>query len=176
MADLVADFVAITSADPARAQQYLTVTDNNLEQAVQLYFESGGVDMGGAPEPVPQPPTGRGYSEDPRGVVHIDSDDEASEGVPPRAQPAVPSNLEDDEAMARRLQEEMYGGGEGGGIAGAPVPEDVRAPMARTTETLVGPDGGWDNNQDEMQAAITEQLMARRQGGRGRGASLWKPA
>ncbi|RVD88214.1 uncharacterized protein DFL_002409 [Arthrobotrys flagrans] len=52
---------------------------------------------------------------------------------------------EDDEAMARRLQEELYAeaGGSGGRNAGSSWREDdiggVRAPMARTTETLVGP-------------------------------------
>ncbi|KAK6521462.1 hypothetical protein TWF506_001675 [Arthrobotrys conoides] len=53
---------------------------------------------------------------------------------------------EDDEAMARRLQEELYAeaGGSGGGMnAGSSWREEdidgVRAPMARTTETLVGP-------------------------------------
>ncbi|KAF3175482.1 hypothetical protein TWF225_008976 [Orbilia oligospora] len=52
---------------------------------------------------------------------------------------------EDDEAMARRLQEELYAepGGSGSRNAGSSWREEdingVRAPMARTTETLVGP-------------------------------------
>ncbi|KAF3278093.1 hypothetical protein TWF132_001277 [Orbilia oligospora] len=52
---------------------------------------------------------------------------------------------EDDEAMARRLQEELYAepGGSRSRNAGSSWREEdingVRAPMARTTETLVGP-------------------------------------
>ncbi|KAG9882515.1 hypothetical protein KCV05_g12322, partial [Aureobasidium melanogenum] len=117
--ELIANFTAITSATPERARQYLTLTDNNLEQAIQLYFDSDGADMGAAmPQQSAQPaaqPASRRYNQDDNGVVTIDSDDD---DVP----------YEDDEAMARRLQQEAYGnaGGE----------EEVRAPMARTTETL----------------------------------------
>ena len=74
----------------------------------------------------------------------------------PRA--AVGSSYEDDEAMARRLQEEAYGAGGGG--AGM---DDIRAPMARTTETLVGPDANWGGGEDDMRASIAEQMMARQQ-------------
>ena len=78
--------------------------------------------------------------------------------------------MEDDEAMARRMQEEMYGGGGGGGGAQSDIdPETgVRAPMARTTETLVGPGSGggdWRNDPEEMNAAIFEQMQRRRMGG-----------
>ena len=43
--------------------------------------------------------------------------------------------------VARRLQEEMYGSGDGGsgaGFGGDVDAEGVRAPMARTTETPSG--------------------------------------
>lgn len=156
MDDLIANFTAITSADPARAQQYLTLTDGNLEQAIQLYFDSDGADMGASVSQTAStshPSTSRpAYTEDESGVVTIDSDDEGDSNMG-GAQPG--SAYEDDEAMARRLQQEMYGQG---------APEEVRAPMARTTETLVGPDAdagfyGGGGGDDSMQAAVMEQMM-----------------
>lgn len=161
MDENIANFTAITSADPERAQQYLTLTENNLEQAIQLYFDSDGADMGASmpqqPAQQSQPTTrssGPAYREDDDGVVTIDSDDE----IETRGghQPAA---YEDDEAIARRMQEEMYG--QGGGE------EEVRAPMARTTETLVGGPGGYYQGEPEgnMQAAIAEQMMARQRRG-----------
>lgn len=74
------------------------------------------------------------------------------------------TSFEDDEAMARRLQEEMYGGGGGGGAGDDVDSEGVRAPMARTTETLVGPNSDWSTvgrDPGEMRAAVAEQMMAR---------------
>jgi len=153
MDDDIAQFTAITSAEPERAQQYLSLTDGNLEQAIQLFFDTGGVDMGAT---VPSQPTqattqpstsNRG---DEGGIISIDSDDE-DERLP------AGSNLEDDEAMARRLQEEAYGAG------GAQ--EEVRAPMARRTEALVGPDAAWDSGADDMRSAMAEQMMARQRRG-----------
>ncbi|KAH0345128.1 hypothetical protein KCU81_g4485, partial [Aureobasidium melanogenum] len=142
--ELIANFTAITSATPERARQYLTLTDNNLEQAIQLYFDSDGADMGAAMPQQSQPaaqPASRRYNQDDNGVVTIDSDDDDAP-------------YEDDEAMARRLQQEAYGnaGGE----------EEVRAPMARTTETLVGPGSRWaGDDEDDINAAVHEQMMAR---------------
>lgn len=157
MDDMIAQFTSITGATPERAQQYLNVSDNNVEQAVTLFFETGGADMGGAlPEQQASQPaaSGRGYRENADGTVTIDSDDD--EVMTTGSRPAQPSaNYEDDEAMARRLQEEAYGsGGAGGGM------DEVRAPMARTTETLVGPDADW-GGPDDMRAAIAEQMAAR---------------
>ena len=172
--DLVAQFSAITSADPQQAAQYLQLTENNLEQAIQLYFEGGPLDIGGAGS---APPTSADAASSsgqeaarppafthPQDVVHIDSDDDMSDDFDiDGAEPAVtgtrtdPQPIEDDEAMARRLQEEMYGSG------GAAVGDDVRAPIARTTETLVGPDADWASDPDTMRAAVAEQLMARQQ-------------
>ncbi|KAI5243870.1 hypothetical protein E4T43_04035 [Aureobasidium subglaciale] len=142
--ELIANFTAITSATPERARQYLTLTDNNLEQAIQLFFDSDGADMGAAmPQQSAQPaaqPASRRYNEDDNGVVTIDSDDDAA--------------YEDDEAMARRLQQEAYGTASG--------EEDVRAPMARTTETLVGPGSRWTgDDEDDVDAMVQEQMLAR---------------
>ena len=91
--------------------------------------------------------------------------------TPPVATPPAGQGMDDDEAMARRLQEEFYGGGGGGGggaSAGNIPPEFLdehgyRAPLQRTTETLVGPGSFDPNNAEEMRAAVMEQMMARRQ-------------
>ena len=44
----VLNFVSITSCDPDKATQYLRLTDNNLEQAIQLFFDSPNLDFGPA--------------------------------------------------------------------------------------------------------------------------------
>lgn len=66
--------------------------------------------------------------------------------------------VNDDEAFARQLQQEMYGEA---GVDSAVDPEGVRAPIARTTETLVGPDSFNSNDPGDMNAAVLEQLRAR---------------
>ncbi|GLI78180.1 UBX domain protein Ubx2 [Penicillium ochrochloron] len=163
--DLVAQFAEITGATPELAAQYLQLADFDIEQSMQLFFENGGAPL--TEEPA-QPPR-RTRFENEAGVVHIDSDTD-DDNPPARAQTSTRaaggSTFEDDAAMARRLQEEMYGGGPGaGGIGGND--EDVRAPMARTTETLVGPDLGFDDEED-MHTNILSQLRARQRGGQGR--------
>ncbi|KAF2405333.1 UBX domain protein [Trichodelitschia bisporula] len=152
MDDLIANFTSITGALPSQATQFLRLTDNNLEQAIQLFFEDPSL---ATEEPAsssshPQPSTtGPSYTEDASGVVHIDSDDESDEhdrnlGYHPAG----------DEEIARRLQEEMY--------ATAQRDEDtVRAPMARTTETLVGPAAsGWDD--DDIDQVIAQRRSRQR--------------
>lgn len=94
---------------------------------------------------------------------------------PPAGRPGA--NVDDDEAMARRLQEEFYGvAGRGGGIApgssGMLDEDGYRAPIGRTTETLVGPGSFDPSNAEEMRAAVMEQMMARRQPSRQRGKIL----
>jgi hypothetical protein len=164
MDDSVDQFTSITGASASQASQYLRLTDNNLEQAIQLFFEdpslatdSPEAQTQSAPPPVPlhSRPT---YTEDASGVVHIASDDESDliemEDAPEEPhQP--PPDTEDDEAIARRLQEEMY---QGGGVD----PDGVRAPISRTTETLVGPGASWGSDDADINALVAEQ-MARRQ-------------
>lgn len=136
----------------------------------------------------------RGY-QDEEGVVHLDSDQEdldysddnaaetagqtritlstagratsalqtSSNATPPAGQGSMP--VDDDEAIARRLQEEFYGAAGRSGEVGAEVLDEhgYRAPIGRTTETLVGP-GSFDPTDDEeMRAAVMEQMAARRQ-------------
>lgn len=160
MGDQVAQFTEITGATPELATQYLQLADFDIEQSMQLYFENGGAPL--TEEPA-QPPR-RTRFEDETGVVHIDSDTD-DDNAPARAQASAraASTFEDDAAMARRLQEEMYGVGAGG--IGEPD-EPVRAPMARTTETLVGPDLDFDDEED-MHTNILSQLRARQRGGPG---------
>ncbi|KAL2049737.1 hypothetical protein ABVK25_009960 [Lepraria finkii] len=137
----------------------------------------------------------QGY-EDEQGVVHLDSDQEdpnysdsdevhftnpssRQAAAPRRSGSALhtPSNatppignrrsVEEDEAMARRLQEEFYGASSGiggGGRGGERLDEHgYREPIARTTETLVGPGVFDPTNAEEMRAAVAEQMAHRRQ-------------
>ncbi|KAI9819040.1 MAG: hypothetical protein M1832_004082 [Thelocarpon impressellum] len=218
MDDAVAQFTGITGSGAGTALQYLELSDGNLESAIQLFFDSGGIDLEGQDAPAasssaapPAPPAQNASREpfralpgrvDSTGVVHIDSDEEISDdndpqitgwgrrreaaadrAVPPRAPVATGAagGMEEDEAFARRMQEELYA--DVGGPAGLDA-DGVRAPMARTTETLVGP--GADLEQDmpvDMRAAIEAQMQARRMRAAGRpgifnqrasGASVWE--
>ena len=161
-------FCAFTSASPEQAQQFLALTDGNVEQAVELFFSNP--DLGAsAAAPTQSAPSLNQHNpitvdDDEMGDLDDDDVQETGSrvvGAPGGGEPSI----EDDEAMARRLQEEMYGAGGGGGAAGVGDmdAEGVRAPMARTTETLVGPNSDWRDDPGEMNAAIAEQLMARRQ-------------
>ena len=181
MDDLVAQFTSITSAPPGQALQYLGLTDNNLEQAIQLFFEDPGLATG-SPQTqtsaVPQSagPTrpGTNYTEDGSGVIHIESDNEEPEDFEmadveeslgsASAHQAAPTT-DDDEEIARRLQEEMY-------QSAALGSDDVRAPISRTTETLVGPGASWGNSEDEINSLISDQLLRRQQRRAGRAASV----
>ncbi|KAK2809442.1 hypothetical protein FQN49_008619 [Arthroderma sp. PD_2] len=165
MADpTVAQFIEITGSSPEIATQYLQLGDSNLETAMQLYFENGGnpiqpsaVESQSAPlvphaSTRPQPTTGY---EDENGVVHLDSDDDDGTDVTAgqsRAPEATGNTFDADLEMARRLQQEFYTGGDtmGGGM------DEVRAPMERRTETLVGPD-----IDDGLPPDIMSQMHAR---------------
>jgi len=159
--DSILNFCSITSCDPDKAAQYLRLTDGNFEQAIQLFFDAPGLDF--AP---PAPSQLSATASSAQNPINVDSDDDmdfdaATQGTTPptRAQPGV----EDDEAMARRLQEEMYGGGGPGGAG----PDEVRAPMQRTTETLVGPGSNWGpagDDDEDVDAMVQEQLARRRTG------------
>ncbi|KAL2857838.1 hypothetical protein BJY01DRAFT_202334 [Aspergillus pseudoustus] len=155
--DVVAQFSEFTGATPELAAQYLQLTEFNIEQAMQLYFENDGAPLTREPHASTSTPSrntrSTGY-EDVSGVVHIDSDDEGDVRPPPPEPPVDRSIFEDDAAMARRLQEEMYGGQD--------MTEEVRAPMARTTETLVGPEADFGA---DMHDSILGQIRARQ--GRG---------
>lgn len=158
MDEQISMFCAFTEASPEQARQYLSLTDGNVEQAVELFFSNPDLGASADAQPPSQPPP----SSNRDNPITIDDDDVGEDDDVQEMGSRLPggSTVEDDEAMARRLQEEMYGGGGGGG-PGAMDPEGVRAPMARTTETLVGPGSDWRDDPNEMNAAIAEQMMAR---------------
>lgn len=155
----VLNFVSITSCDPDKALQYLRLTDNNLEQAIQLFFDSPNLDFG--PAQTSNAPAAASSTQNP---INVDSDDDMSDFNPAAHAdtPPVQQNLESDEELARRLQEEDYGGA--GGAGGAP--DQVRAPIQRTQETLVGPGSNWGpaDADDDIDAMVQEQLARRRTG------------
>ncbi|EME80130.1 uncharacterized protein MYCFIDRAFT_155932 [Pseudocercospora fijiensis CIRAD86] len=154
MDEEVATFTAITQATPEQAQRFLQLADGNVEAAVELFFSNPDLGSTGASAP----PAPSRPSNDP---ITIDSDDD--DDVQETGSRRVQQQAESDEEMARRLQQEMYGAGGAGGSGGYDE-EGVRAPMARTTETLVGPGSsgpGWRDDPRQMNAAIAEQMFAR---------------
>ncbi|KAJ4297397.1 UBX domain protein Ubx2 [Collariella sp. IMI 366227] len=169
----VESFMGITGADRRAAQQMLELCGSELEQAIQLWFNdeelqrsltnpapSTATASASRPSRPSRPQIGR---EDAQGVIHIDSDDDVpmtdfdDDDADDVTSVARRAQEEEDAAMAKRLQEELYGGG------GQPQPTDeegIRAPMARTTETLVAPTYGHD---DDGHDAVLEQLRRRQQ-------------
>lgn len=161
MDSALASFISITDADAKKAEDYLRISDGDLAQAVQLYFDMGGAEMdvpasSNAPHStsVPtQPSTGSRTDaitiDDDVGVVDDDDDDfrVAVEASRQSGLDAAGGNIasttsgstraghfDEDAEMARRLQEEFYSD------LGVSETNGVRAPIARTTETLVGPE------------------------------------
>lgn len=159
-------FTSFTGESAAVARRYLEMTDNNAQQAIQLFFDSP--DLASAMDQAPettipsathrQSSSARQPREDDQGVIHIDSDDDGDMDIDrndEHEQAAAISraaDTEEDEAIARRMQEELYATADTDG---------VRAPIARTTETLVGGDGDWPP--DDMNAAVLEQMRFRQQ-------------
>lgn len=169
MDEAIAQVVSITACSPEIARQYVQLADTDVNQAVQLFFENGGADLAGgtssAPAPAPAPPSqpsssrlsGAGDAHDPIDLGDDDniSDDNDPEvtGYRPRQQASAEVN--DDEAMARRLQEQMYGGSE----------EDaIRAPIARQSDTLLGPGSAPAGfGESQLDDAIQERMQAMQQ-------------
>ncbi|KAK6340772.1 UBX domain-containing protein 7 [Orbilia brochopaga] len=203
--ELLAQFTGITDASVPKAEQYLRLTDWNLEQAIELFFSgvdlgpptdaassstsatAGGISTGPPPPPLPathstattsahQPSRSQRQGRSNSDAISLDDDDnDVDEGLAFSSTRATGTAsgggsasgsgsagnvdiYEDDEAMARRLQEELYAetggsganwGGGGGNGAGSGY-DDIRAPMARTTETLVGPDEDYIRRMVEM--------------------------
>ncbi|KAK2049114.1 UBX domain-containing protein [Colletotrichum somersetense] len=189
----ISNFVAITAASPEAARGFLEMANNNLEQAIQLFFESPDLQnsfnsmpaaTSSTAPPVPastRPNVGR---QDDRGVIHIDSDDDGDTAMTiddmddnfgqddsDVAAIARSAQEEEDAAMAKRLQEELYGGGSGGGGGAGGIgggQDDVRSPIARTTETLVGGYEGDDGlDMDTIIRAQMRQREAARAAARG---------
>lgn len=153
MDEAIAQMVAFTDTTPDRAAQYLQVTDGDVNQAVSLFFESGGADLGGSSSTTTQPstrPNDSGHASNP---INLDDDNDLDEPMPRPTEDQTrpqPTAVEDDEAMARRLQEEMYGG--------ADSEYGIRAPIARQTETLVGPGASDYYTGSSLDDAIQERM------------------
>jgi UBX domain-containing protein 7 len=135
MDEAIAMVVTVCSTSTELAAQYVQLADGDPNQAIQLFFENGGVDLAGTtsqPPPSAAPaPVGNATNPidlDAEGNISDDNDPEITGFQKTAARPV--EHYEDDEAMARRLQNEMYGEGAN--------EEDVRAPIARQAETLVG--------------------------------------
>ena len=175
MDENISTFAAITGATPEVAQGFLQITNGDVERAVGLYFENpdlaSGVGAGvSGTSTTPTTSTSRRPNvgrEDESGVIHISDDDDDGDddmNVDDDNDAAVQhaANMaqeEEDAAMAKRLQEELYGSGTGPGAS-----EDVRAPIARTTETLVAPDAAWGDGgiDDDTTQRLLEHLRTRR--------------
>jgi hypothetical protein len=177
MDDNISTFMAITGASTDVARSFLEMTAGNVERAIELFFENpdlvSGVGAGLSSTNQPagsaaQPGRSNVGRQDSAGVIHIDSDDDQDmqlddfsdnddNGRAAAAQAAAIAQEEEDAAMAKRLQEELYQGPGSGGN-----PDDVRAPIARTTETLVAPGWGGGEHDDGMEAAFLEELRQRR--------------
>ncbi|KAK8089029.1 hypothetical protein PG997_003990 [Apiospora hydei] len=179
----VAQFQAITGTDSEQvARGYLEISGNDPMQAIQLFFENpelassftAQANNASAPASSAHPPRASSGRQDDHGVIHIDSDDDDVEMSQPQDQrnrASIPDNNnerddiaalarqaqeDEDAAMARRLQDDMY--------SQDPASADgVRAPMARTTETLVAPDPSWSLDDDDRESAVLEQLRRRQQ-------------
>lgn len=186
----VSTFCSITGASADVASGFLSLSGNDVSRAIELFFEnpdlapnvqSGLTETTSAPPPVAggRPSTTAGR-QDASGVIHIDSDDDNDDddnfmqiddnsdnddGRVAAAQAAAIAQEEEDAAMAKRLQEELYQDNQGGaGGSGNPfAEEDVRAPIARTTETLIAPGPAWAGSDDShADSAILDQLRRRR--------------
>lgn len=184
MDEAISTFVAITGATPEVGRGFIQITNGDFERAVGLYFEnpelasvvSAGVS--GSASTSANPPSARARQSNSgrqvaSGIIHISDDDDdvmmhdgddeidigdESERAAVQHAAAMAQEVE-DAAMAKRLQEEIYSSGSGG-----PADQDgVRAPIARTTETLVAPDPNWaETSDDSSEQRLLEHLRSRR--------------
>lgn len=192
MDEEIANFVAITGTSDDVARGFIELAGGDYERAVTLFFENpelatsigAGASTAAPAATSSRRTTGRSNRagrEDASGVIHIDDDDDddddeedddymevdndfdSDDDAVAATHAANMAQEEEDAAMAKRLQEELYQQGSGSG--GGANSDDVRAPIGRTTETLIAPNPSWgedDDDHSEMQAAFLEQLRRRR--------------
>ncbi|PKS06329.1 hypothetical protein jhhlp_007077 [Lomentospora prolificans] len=161
MADAdISSFVDITGSSANVARSILEMTNGDLEQAIQLFFENPDLQHSinsAATQASSSVPTSRqpqSVREDEHGVIHIDSDDDQVDVDDVQAV-ARNAQEEEDEAMAKRLQEELFSDTTG-------VNEGVRSPIRSTTETLVAPWGsGFGGDDEDVQSELLQQLRRR---------------
>ncbi|KAK4174502.1 hypothetical protein QBC36DRAFT_39005 [Triangularia setosa] len=169
----IQEFMMITATSHAVAKHMVEMC-GDASSAVTMWFADPdlrqtiirSVDGASSASASNRPSRGR---QDHQGVIHIDdSDDDMQDtgldsDTEDIAGVARAAQEDEDAAMARRLQEELYnpsGFGAGGAASADALGDDgVRAPMARTTEVLVAP-GGYD--EDDHESALA-QIRARRE-------------
>ena len=159
MADAdISSFVDITGTSASVARGFLEMTNGDMQQAIQLFFENPDLQHSISSATRPEATSSRqqrGVREDDQGVIHIDSDDDSDSGDVQEV--ARNAQEEEDAAMAKRLQEDMYSGDPGGA-------EGVRSPIRGTTETLVAPSSAWGGGlgDDDIHSEVMEQIQRRR--------------
>lgn len=174
MDDDIAQIVAITSAPPERAAQYLQLADGDLDSAVMLYFENNGADPSGGPtfESAPPPsapptssrPQASGDADNPIDIDETNTSDGNDPATTRFQRPggvgaSTQSRSQDptfdaDAEYARKLQEEMYGIP---GMEGLEEDGEIRAPIARQSETLLGP-GAETLSERDIPAHVLDQM------------------
>ncbi|GMM29228.1 Ubx5 protein [Martiniozyma asiatica (nom. inval.)] len=118
-------FMSITSnEDPLVAQNFLEMAGGNLEMAVSLFFEHGGSSIA-SNLPTTDNRAAETDSRNPTATGTANSDVDNN---------FIDDDLETDEQMAQRLQNEMY--------SSSNQQEQIRAPIQPTYETLVDYDYG----------------------------------
>ncbi|KIX95993.1 uncharacterized protein Z520_08248 [Fonsecaea multimorphosa CBS 102226] len=170
MDEAIATVVSVCGTTPELASQYVQLADGDPNQAVQLFFENGGADLAGNsshPPPPPEPSSSNArIPGGPLNPIDADAEDNISDDNDPEitgfrkaphrdtsSGPSRGAEYEDDEAMARRLQNEMYGEGA--------MDDIVRAPIARQAETLVGPgSAGPPMSAAQYSSAVEERMQA----------------
>lgn len=181
--DRAAQYLGLTEGDVQQAIEFFYANDGAELEGPNSSTPAHTSQAPPVPPQQTRPRSNRQAYEDDDGVVHIDSDVDSEIDVEPSSQERrqafvagssisnahLPSNsmppldpgsrdVEADEALARRLQEEFYGGT---GVVNELGDDGIRAPMARTTETLVGSDSFDANDAEQMHAAVLEQMRAR---------------
>ncbi|KAI2635337.1 hypothetical protein GGS21DRAFT_515349 [Xylaria nigripes] len=151
-------FMTVTGVDSEKiARGYLEIAGYDVGRAIQTYYDdpdlrSSFSSAPSAPAASFDEPSTSTFTlnrnvigrEDSSGVIHLDSDDDID--IPDDRDDqdieAIARNVqeEEDAAMARRLQEELFEPNSGSGTDN----DGVRAPIAQTTEVLAGPELSWN--------------------------------
>ena len=175
MEENIPTFVSITGVSPEVARRFIEFAGGDVGRAVELFYENPDLVSSIGSEPPPAPPASTRPNigrEDASGVIHIDSedddeddddielagDDNDSDDRVAAETAAAFAQEEEDAAMAKRLQEELYSENRGPGAGG---PDDVRAPIARTTETLVASEPTWGPD-SSLESSFLQQMRRNR--------------
>ena len=142
----IATMVAVTGCTEERAKQYLTLSDGDAQRAIEMYFDESGADLAAPSAP---PASSRSMAGNSRNPIAIDDDSQMGEDGVTGVEHAA--SIDADAEMARRMQEEMYG------VGGAV--EEVRAPIARQAETLLGPGADYDLGGPPVDEAVQQRML-----------------